>query len=239
MEFDVLDINCILGKQMDPFAIKSPGELLSIMDSRGIDEAFVSAPAHVIGVPNTGESKRLYPVFNAIPHYTGECSPPVLMEACHAVRVFPVFHRVKLHLWLWKELLDVLCEHRLPIMVDFSNSGWQDDFDYDSIHQICETYPDIPVIIMRASASCDRYLYKLWDMHMNLYIDTSFYQPNHGLHAVTSRFSARVLLFGSGLPRVEPDSPLNAVLHSGLSEEDMALILSGNAKRIIKESIPW
>ena len=172
MDFEVLDINCVLGKQINALAIPSADELLSIMDGFGIDEAFVSAPQFSLGTPETGGSSRLYPVFNAIPHHTGECPPPDAMGKCHAVRIYPVFHRVKLHLWLWNDLFSFLCERRLPLFIDFSNRGWQEDFDYDGVHAICDAYPDMPVVIMRASVSADRYLYRLWDIHQNLYILT-------------------------------------------------------------------
>jgi len=224
--------------------------LLGIMDSKGIDKALVFSSFAKEVHPGANEelcsallkTDRLLPCFTTMPHYTGECQSPLDMVesmrlgGSRAVRIFPVHHRVSLHLWLWEELLKVLCERRIPLLVDFSNPTWSADLDYDGLRTVCMNYPELPVILMRASVSADRYIYRLFDECPNLYLDTSYYQPHNGIYNIVTRFSARRLLFGSGLPVYEPDSPLFAVIRSGIGEKDKQDILSGNWERLWGEA---
>ena len=251
MRYRVVDCNCMLGGQMAYNRINRVENLLSIMDEKGIDSAVVfSASAkeiHQGANEKLGEilssCDRLLPCFVALPHYTGECKEPAAMlddmRRCgsRAVRIFPEHHRARLHIWLWKDLFDALCEKRIPLLIDFSNPNWSTDLDYDGVRSICLAYPDLPVVLMRASASADRYIYSMLDHCPNLYIDMSYYQPHRGIYNIVSRFSSGRLLYGSGLPEYEPDCALSAILNSGVGKEDMRRILAGNWERLWGEAL--
>jgi Predicted metal-dependent hydrolase of the TIM-barrel fold len=254
MDIKLFDANCSIGKR---FSAEGPdtshrNDILGIMDKKGIDMALVY---HVMAKENylmegntriveeTSKKPRLLPCWVVMPHYSGEFVKPAelfgLMKAygVKAVRVFPVYHRINLYTWLWEELFSMLAYHGIPVFIDFSNSGWSQDIDWDGIHKICSSFPGLPVVLLRQGQVADRYMYFLLDKHRNLYMETSYYQVNDGIRSLVARFGAERLVFGTGMPVYQPDCPIDALLNSGIHEDDIRKIACSNLERILGEVV--
>lgn len=251
----VFDANVLLGARMahPDFQFERAGSLIQAMDDAGIDKCLVHHNLAKMNNPVVGNEallheiagdERLVPCFAVLPHYTGESSAPndliAGMQAndVRAVRAFPTVYNVELHLWLWKELLDVLSARRIPLFLDFNNVNWSMKWDWDGIYRLLATYPALPVVLVRVGMMANRYLYYLLEKFPQLYIETSYYQNNNGLVDIVERFGSGRLVFGSGMPQYDPRFPLSAVEHSALNDVDKSNILGGNLHRLLQE-VTW
>lgn len=245
------DANCMIGQRFsfEDAIFKDGKALLKIMDSKGIDRALVfhsMARENFIDEGNlevvreARSSERLLPCWAVMPHYSGECQNPgeivKAMAAANvrAVRIFPEYHRIKLYTWIWEELFSRLEACRAPVLMDFSNTGWTQEIDWDGINAICGRFPHLPLILLRQGQVADRYIYYLLERHGNLYLETSYYQVHNGIASIAAKFGAERLIFGTGMPFYSPDCPINALLYSGLSEEDIRMAAGENLDRLLK-----
>jgi len=73
------------------------------------------------------------------------------------------------------------------------------------------------------------------DKAPNLYIETSAYKPFFGLQEFVKRFGAERLVFGSGMPAIDPAASVSVVTWSGLPKEQQELIAHGNIERLLEE----
>ncbi|MEN6315019.1 MAG: amidohydrolase family protein [Clostridiaceae bacterium] len=251
MQTMLFDANCMIGQRLsfEDVRFNDGKALLKIMDSKGIDRALVFHSlakenfiyeGNLEVVKETRDSDRLVPCWAAMPHYSGECQSPENMikgmaaANVRAVRVFPEYHRIKLYTWIWEELFSRLEVCKVPVLIDFSNAGWTQEIDWNGINEICRHFPELPLVLLRQGQIADRYIYYLLEKHSNLYLETSYYQVNNGIAAITERFGAKRLIFGTGMPFYSPDCPINALLYSGLSEEDIGLAAGGNLDNLLK-----
>lgn len=251
MQAVLFDSNCMMGQRLSfkDARFNDAKALLKIMDSKGIDKALVFhslAKENFINEGNlkiakeTENSDRLVPCWVAMPHYSGECQSPEDMikgmaaNKAGAVRIFPEYHRVKLYKWIWHDLFTRLEAGRVPVMVDFSNVNWSQEIDWDGINELCTSFPDLPLILLRQGQVADRYIYYLMDKHKNLFLETSYYQVNHGFASIVDKFGAERLIFGSGMPVYQPDCPISALLYSGLPEKDIQKIAGQNLENLLK-----
>lgn len=252
MKITFFDANCAIGGGLSAVnsGIRDSEGLLRVMDKKGIDRALVFHSLAKENLMKKGNAKiaeeaarnpRLLPCWVAMPHYSGECESPADMLkgmkklGIKAVRIFPVYHKVNLHIWLWEELFSVLSRHRIPVFVDFSNTGWSQEIDWDGIHKICLAFPELPLILLRQGQVADRYLYFLLDKHRKLYLETSYYQVNDGIGSLVRRFGPERLVFGTGMPLYQPDCPINALCQSGICEEDIRKIACLNLENLLEE----
>lgn len=245
------DANCMIGQRFsyENAVFKDSKALLKIMDKKGIDKALVFHSLAKENFIDEGNmeifkeaelSKRLLPCWVVMPHYSGECKSPgeIVKEMAaanvKAVRIFPEYHRIKLYTWIWEELFSQLEACKVPVLIDFSNTGWTQEIDWDGINAICNCFPDLPIILLRQGQVADRYIYYLFEKYVNLYLETSYYQVNNGIASIAAKFGAGRLIFGTGMPFYSPDCPINALIYSGLSEDDIRMAAGENLDRLLK-----
>jgi len=247
----LFDANCRLGPgEHDPPGAPAHGdELLAEMDRVGIAEALVyhaAAAAYDAGYGNqalleaVAGRPRLHPCWvytvgkdsgsNGAREWVKKC----VAAGVRAVRIFPSRQRFSLSSWSIDRLLEELPGHGLPLFVDFDRAHWADDnVDYDSLHRICTTFPELRVVLVREGIGSARFLYPLLEGVKNLLIETSYYQPAGGLEQFAVRFGADRLLFGTGLPVYSPGPPIAMLLASELSETQKKLVAGGNLRRLL------
>ena len=246
------DANCMIGQRFsyENAIFKDGKALLKIMDNKGIDRALVFhslAKENFIDKGNKQVvreaefSERLLPCWVVMPHYSGECpSPGEIIKAMatanvKAVRIFPEYHRIKLHTWIWEELFTQLEACKVPVLIDFSNTGWTQEIDWDGINAICTRFPGLPLILLRQGQVANRYIYFLLEKYSNLYLETSYYQVHNGITSIVAKFGPRRLIFGTGMPFYSPDCPMSALLFSGISEEAIRMAAGENLDMLLKE----
>lgn len=238
------DSNCCVGKLAVPLPAHYSGvaELAAAMERSGISDALVY---HVLGKeysPATGnqlildevrEHPNLHPCWCVLPPHTGETpqlaelAGMMRAEGVRAVRVFPKTHNWSLAEWSAGELLSTLEEHAIPLFIDFAETSC------DQVYALCEKHPRLPVVLAGAPFRLSRLVYALLAMTTNLYIELSAFQLHHGIEDLCARFGARRLLFGTSAPHFNPAPSVMAVKYAGISEEEKALIASGNLQRLL------
>ena len=250
MGLTYFDCNAMLGqwKHNQGECYPDADALIKAMDGYGIDKSLVYSPLSKYYDAREGnlrllelidKNPRFIPCATAIPHHTGEFfnidefAVYITNNNIAAVRIFPEFHGVKLHLYIWGGLFKTLEALGIPLFIDFTVSTWSDPVDYKSVHDILCAYPDLNVVLLRMSLMSDRYIYPLLERFNHLYIETSFYIGNNALHAFTKRFGADRLLFGTNLPVSSPYAPMAVIETGDLSETQKQMIAAGNLERLL------
>jgi len=149
--------------------------------------------------------------------------------------MFPARHRFLLSDWSANELLEKLSEHQLPLFLDYDRAHWAENVvDYSSVFRICKEFPALPLILVREGIGSARYLYPLLEKFDNLYIETSYYQAACGLEDISTKFGARHLLFGTGLPAHEAGPPISMLLYSEISPDEKRMVAGDNLRSLLE-----
>lgn len=220
-------------------------DLLEEMEFCGISEAYVYHQGMVGIDPSYGNGlitaeaekcpERLHATWAILPPVTeGEYAPEVLIPKMRehnvrALRAYPQKNRHNLDRVTMGELLDALVEKSIPLFL-----SPQDEWKY--IFEVLKEFPKLTVILTNYGLwGSDRYFYPLIRAYENVYIDTSDYQVINGIPAFYHKFGDERLVFGSNYPMDYYGGPIAALLSSGLPEESLEKIASGNITRIMSE----
>jgi predicted TIM-barrel fold metal-dependent hydrolase len=240
-----IDANVLVGPRVRvyPHRDDSVAGLLRQMDRAGIDEAYVTHAACVEYDPVEGNARlmreiegeqRLRPVWALVPASSGETPPPgdVLAAVREAdvrmVRFYPGRHNFAFEEWNVGDWLDLLAEHRVPVMFDLADFA-----NWSALHRTAESRPELPVILSRTSYRIDRQVFRLMERLPNVYLETSWYKPHLGFERVVSRLGKERLLFGSAMTEFAPAPAVASVLRADLPREAQCSIAGGNIERLV------
>jgi hypothetical protein len=250
-----VDCNASIGRWKHPRygGFETADELEAILDYLQVDRAVVyHAQAHETHPPvgnamlmeELAGHPRLIPSWVLMPHFTGEMPAPaalvddMLRQGARVARLMPGYngHRFSMEPWCAGALLSELAARRVPTMVDFMFFR-RDDPDWKLLYDLSQRYPTLPLILTGWSGLASRSFYPLCQVCPNLYLDTSRYALFQGMEAFCQQVGARQLLYGSGLPQVEPGVPLTTITHAAIRQDERALIAAGNLNRLLGEVI--
>jgi predicted TIM-barrel fold metal-dependent hydrolase len=251
-----LDCNAAVGRWKHPRygGYETADELEDILDYLRVDGAVVyHAQAHETHPPvgnamlleELAGHSRLLPSWVLMPHFTGEMPAPaelvpkMLSLGVKVARLMPGYngHRFSMEPWCAGPLLAELAAHRLPTMIDFMFFR-RDDPDWRLLYDLCQRYPTLPIILTGWAGLASRSFYPLCQVCPNLYLDTSRYALFQGMEAFCRHVGARQLLYGSGVPFIEPGVALTTIMYAAISDEEKAMIAGGNLQRLLSEVIP-
>jgi hypothetical protein len=242
------DCNCMLGRTSvsKPGFIYRSDQLLDVMDYFGIDDALIYHAAAKESHPAEGNkslldqvrgSKRLHPQWVLLPSHTGEFPgenevvKKMVSFGVRAARIFPHAERSNFSTsnWCAGALFRALSRRRIPLFIDFEEINWE------TVHNICERYPNLPLVLTNVGYRIDRYLYPLFERFKNLYVEISGYCCAGGIEETVRRFGAERLLFGTRLPFFTPAASVSMVLYSKISDSEKQLIAGENLRRLLEE----
>jgi predicted TIM-barrel fold metal-dependent hydrolase len=158
--------------------------------------------------------------------YLSEC----IARGARLARVFPKSHNFTLRAWCSGALLQALADSRLPLVV------WHTEVAWDEICSLCETYPDLTVIVEGTGQKIlyhSRVYYPLLERYPNLRLELHNLATYLGVEDLVRRFGARRLIFGSYMPVFDPNATLMQVTHARISEEDKQLIAGQNLAELV------
>jgi hypothetical protein len=244
----LFDANCMLGRIIAPkegFPL-SVEELLSVMDDFQIAEALVYHAMSKEYHPRDGNrvlldeiagTGRLHPTWVVMPSHTGEFPPEdrlvqeMLAAGVRAARVFPHAdsHNFSLSPWVCEKLLGSLERSRIPLFVD------QEQIDWDTVHELCQRYAGLPLVLTNVGYRVNRFLYPLWQEFRNLHVELSSYCGHRGIEEVVERFGAERLLFGTRLPYFTPGSAIGMLSYAAISDADRKRIAGGNLRNLLQQ----
>jgi len=202
------------------------------------------------------DTRRLHLVCTAIPHHTGEIDSPdaffkeMKSQGFCACRLFPRYHGFFLNKTVCGEMLNTLERYRMPLIIDhFEGVTWEsidktsiaeiqrslEGVTWDRIEQVLLAFPNLPLIVTNVMNGYgqERYFYPLLKFHKNLYLETSTLQVAGSLENICRVFGAERLIFGSGLPLINPGGPITQLFHADITWEEKKLIAGNNLRNIL------
>jgi len=249
---EFFDANCMIGRynvfRQGSFYTKK--RLLEEMEYYGISEALIFHAVSMENSPQLGNrltlqeslgTPSLHPVWSLLPAMPRETSPPDVMIQemekfnVRVARLFPLQFHFDLDGWCLAEVLQILSDHSIPVIIDYFDSGMPhaDRTDWRSVVDVCQRYPDLPVIVTEFRFRTNRRLYQAMDKCPNLHIELSALWLFRAVESICRRFGAERLLFGTRLPIRDPSCALGMVNYAMISEEEKAMVASGNLRKLM------
>jgi predicted TIM-barrel fold metal-dependent hydrolase len=156
-----------------------------------------------------------------------------------AARIFPVAHKFPFSRLALGELLEALEEEKIPLFGDMGRNHWSETkLDWEEVFAICETFANLPIVLIREGGTTQRILYSAWKRYPNLYLETSYLQVPECLDYISHQFGAERLLFGTNMPIHDPGGPMAMLELSHLSPTQQAQIAGNNLRRLLHTSPP-
>jgi hypothetical protein len=158
------------------------------------------------------------------------CLADAIRRGARLARLFPKSHNFTLRPWCSGALLEALADSRLPLAIWHTEVGW------DEMRSLCETHPDLPVIVEGTPQKIlyhTRVLYPLLERCPNLHLELHFLTGYLSVEDLVRRFGARRLIFGSYMPVFDPNAAMMQVTHARISDADKTLIAHRNLEELI------
>ena len=240
----IIDVNCAVGAPLKSDRFISQEGLYQWMDDYHIDSA-VTYQAEAIREPEkynlqmcemaaaSGGKLRACMALNpslvnlGLP---GEGTPVERLKALRpsAVRNFPDEQRFLFNSFYASDILDVCQEFHMPIIV---TKKYDDMFIHD-LPDVCEKYPDVPIILPRFGQNRSRYYFPILKKLPNVYLDMSIMLDVASIEEICERFGSHRLVFGSGLPNYEPSGAYGLLFYSNISQQEKENIAHANFERL-------
>lgn len=254
------DANCVVGRTVRPLPsamLHEPADIIAELSAHGVPEALV-AHANAIerditdGNAKAAEFARrssggVHPMWVIPQHSALDIPDPggfvaeMLRREVLAVRVAAAsYHGHLVEEWalgpVWRELES----RRVPVLIEGSDLSRYPDqpsrgFSAANIHQICRTFPRLPVVLLRINFSCLRIIVPLLRECPNLRVEISYFTAHRGLEQLVRHVGATRVLFGSGLPWTPPGPALVSLLYAQIGAADKALIAGDNLRGLLSD----
>lgn len=185
------------------------------------------------------EHPHLFPVWNVMPHQTGEFpEPPRLSDLMlhHGVRAVTLFP--KTNAWDWEadhsqELLAWLMEEKILTLID--NPEFM---DYREVDRFLTRYPGLPLLLTQTVWSQQRFLLPLLQKHRHLHVTFDRLQINYGIEHLASIGCEDQMLFGSFAPAMSMGAHRAFIDYADVPEKIRAKVASGNLIQLLKGQSP-
>ncbi|RKY74301.1 MAG: hypothetical protein DRQ14_02605 [Candidatus Latescibacterota bacterium] len=240
----LFDANAMVGRwPTEKLAFHDLEGMLTTMDRLGIDEALVWHSLSRFYDPMEGNRKlmeeigdhpRLHPCWVLVPPFTSdagtveEVMADMRKNGVRAVKFFPREHGFKLRSWNMGGLLEALERERVPVLLD------ADQVDPEEVHELCEAYPRLPVVLGRTGYREMRAIYALLAGHENFYVDISTFLLYRGLEEVVGKFGAGRLIFGTGMPIHDPAGAATKLRYAEVDDEAKEMIAHRNLEGLLE-----
>lgn len=228
-----------LGRRFDRYVREDTVEgTLGVMDKAGVEKALVYSPHAIDFDAEEGNAllmeqiqgqARLVPQFAVNPSYDDmNAFASTLHElGVRSVRMSPFKHRYPFRDWVVGPWMEWLASENLPLWLDAAQ------FDPVDLHDTASGFPDATIVLSEV-----HYAHIGWALPMlkdlpNLSIELSRFLIPDGVNTLIDAIGVERIMFGSRFP----DSPMAPMLYSlhrsGLSDEELRAICSGNLERLL------
>ncbi|MCJ8329520.1 MAG: amidohydrolase family protein, partial [Lentisphaeria bacterium] len=131
--------------------------------------------------------------------------------------------------WCSGDLMKALEERRMPVLAADGQVSIGD------VVTLAENYPQLPIILADNNYRDQRIIAPLMKQFKNVYLSTGLrYNSHMGLEHLAETCSIERILFGSGWPQTEASASITYITYADLSDDEKAMIGSGNIKRLIE-----
>jgi uncharacterized protein len=169
--------------------------------------------------------------------YEMDIDSTIAMMDKHNIRVarfFPVVGHYSVYPSIVGPIVEKLQNANKVLFIDYEVAHWSSNaIEYDAIYQLCKAYPEIPVVIIGPTITGTRNYPNLMAECSNLYLEISQMLQPEGIQQLVKKGYGKRLIYGSGFPLSEPASVLNMLAYSGIPQEELHDICSGNILRLM------
>ncbi|WP_349403227.1 amidohydrolase family protein [Cohnella silvisoli] len=147
-----------------------------------------------------------------------------------SVRMFPKKLRYSMNKWQVGDVLKVMEAKRLPLIL------WHMETSWDTVNGICESYPNLPVIIEGNDQKLlyhNRSYIPLLAQHPNLYIETHSLIQHGEIEYIVNKCGIDRLLFGTYFPYNDPNGSMMMITDAEIPEETKYKIAGDNMRSLI------
>jgi predicted TIM-barrel fold metal-dependent hydrolase len=182
---------------------------------------------------------RLFGYAVASPHdparITHELADVLAMPGMRGIKLHPDLHAYKVTDPGYAPAWEYAVDHGVPVICHtFHNSPYCDP---QMFVEVARRYPSLQLVLIHSGAQRAGFpvAIRVVDEHPNLFLDTSgsFITGTWITRMVRSLGATRVI-FSSDIPFIDMRFCLGRVVFSALTDEEKALILSGNAQRLLR-----
>ncbi len=256
MKLDFFDANFLIGAPIRPevTTLVLPKDQLAELSRFGVLKALVTSIHAAENDIDNGnkevaeicrQTKNLQPCWVIPQHSRMDIKNPakfcdeMAMNGVKSVRILPsVYNGNLVEEWALGPIWHELEKRKIPVFISGSDLGKYPDgsssgFSAKNIYDICNSYPDLPIIILKINFSSLRIIHALMNECKNLMIENSYWTPHNGLEFIVKEFGATRILYGSGMPWISPGSGMASILYSRLSKREKQLIAGENLQNLL------
>ena len=246
----VFDCNCCVGFSINPEEQKTLyiEELINVMELYGIDEVLVwnitsknydAKLGNKELINRVNGTTNIHPCWIITPYQSLDFPTSTKLHkimdenGIKCVRIWPsdVSSNFSLKPWIMNEFYHMLTEFKIPLFIELSETNW------DEVYEIAVKYPKMPIVVTGVSYRDARYIFSIFELCKNVYIETSMYKAYRALECLIKRFGSDKILFGTGYPKYSIGSALALITYSMIKEDDKRKILYGNITNLLSEVI--
>lgn len=236
---EIIDINTLFGPAPAAASDLSVDDLSALMAKHSVGACCTLSTLGILLDPVAGnaatraaaaENPRLVPVatYNPLLYFgqDGTAMHP-RAEGFRMARFFPTLQGWPARFASFSAILRRLEPEGVPIMVDIGGPGC-------ATQLLAALGPDHPPLVLAGvDESTFAEAIALLHTHDGLYIETSHLLMTGGVALAVERVGAERVLFGSGAPSRPMAAALSSVRLADISDEARALVLGGNARRLL------
>ncbi len=236
---DIIDINTLFGPAPTSASDLSVDDLSAMMAKHSVGACCTLSTLGVLldctaGNAATraaaGENPRLIPVATYNPlHYFGQDGATLRPrgEGFRMARFFPALQGWPTHFAPLGSILRRLEPEAIPVMVDLGKPG-------EATALMATIGRDhAPLILGGVGEQTLAEAISLLHAHDDLYMETSRLLASGAIALAVERLGADRVLYGSGAPARPMAAALAAVQLADISDQDRALVMGGNARRLL------
>lgn len=178
--------------------------------------------------------RNLFAIWNVMPHQTGEFPDPVELGKqmkAHNVRAVSLFPYT--NAWDWKantsdELLSWLSKNKILTIVSAAEFGGMSPFN-----EFLTKYPSLPVFLINANWSDQRYVLPMVAKHRNLHVGFDNFQINEGIEHFYKKGYIDQAIFGSNTPAMSAGAHRAYIDYADVPKDARAKVAGGNLIRLL------
>lgn len=245
---DIFDINCYIPDYRDSFLWDNPATPEQIL-KEGVnrlvlaDKHCISDADRVLANENLLQYVAKNDAFYAAPIIQPEMDligedfeaylDYLIKNKAVIIRVFPKEFKHSLKKWQMGRIFTAMEKRRMPLMV------WHTQTDWDTIAEIAEAFPKMPIIIEGSDQKTIYYVRDvmgLCERFKSIYLEMHNFTQYRFLPYALEFVGADRLLFGSFSPYNDMNGVLQMIF-THADEKQRELILSKNMDRLISEIV--
>jgi predicted TIM-barrel fold metal-dependent hydrolase len=225
--------------------------VVQLMDEWGIDKSIIMDSLAYIGLDQRASNDHTKDAVDAFPDRLigfANIKPPQGLAACRDEMARTLgewgFRGIKLHPQVDRypvndrklvyPVIELALDYDVPVWV---HTGHQPNATPTQMGTLARDFPEAKLIIGHMGSGMFYDAMCMSARHANLYVDISL-QGGHSFGVACEEVGAHKLLYGSDSPYANPGSMKRIIEESPLSAADKALILGGNAARLLNLVAP-